>query len=101
MRLSGAGQKRETPDRLRETDPMRKPVPGMLLAAARDHGLDLARSWMVGDTVSDMGAGRNAGCRTLLVRTGYGDRVDASAGYVDHAAADLAAAAEVILAAAP
>jgi D-glycero-D-manno-heptose 1,7-bisphosphate phosphatase len=35
-------------------DPMRKPGPGMLMAAAQDHALDLAASWMVGDTVSDM-----------------------------------------------
>lgn len=56
-------------------DPMRKPGPGMLLQAAQEHDLDLDRCWMVGDTVSDMLAGRNAGCRSLLVRTGYGDKV--------------------------
>jgi len=78
-------------------DPMRKPGPGMLLEAAREHGLDLPRSWMVGDTVSDMAAGRNAGCRTLLVRTGYGDRVDATPAYVDHEAPTLAGAAKLIL----
>lgn len=53
-------------------DPMRKPGPGMLLEAARDHDINLAASWMVGDTLSDMLAGKNAGCRSLLVRTGYG-----------------------------
>jgi D-glycero-D-manno-heptose 1,7-bisphosphate phosphatase len=78
-------------------DPMRKPGPGMLLAAARDHALDLARSWMVGDTVSDMLAGRNAGCRTILVRTGYGSRYEHAYDCVDHIAADLRAAAEIIL----
>lgn len=52
----------------------RKPAPGMLLQAAADHRIDLARSWLVGDTLSDMGAGRGAGCRTVLVRTGYGAR---------------------------
>ena len=50
----------------------RKPKPGMLLAAARDLGLDLSRSWMIGDKVCDLRAGANAGCRTVLVRTGYG-----------------------------
>jgi D-glycero-D-manno-heptose 1,7-bisphosphate phosphatase len=45
----------------------RKPRPGMLLDAARDHGLDLARSWMVGDGLNDIQAGRAAGCRTILV----------------------------------
>jgi D-glycero-D-manno-heptose 1,7-bisphosphate phosphatase len=52
----------------------RKPNPGMLHAAAADLGLDLARSWVVGDNVSDLGAGAAAGCRTVLVRTGHGAR---------------------------
>lgn len=55
----------------------RKPAPGMLLQAAADHGLDLRRSWMIGDTRSDMQAGRAAGCRTVLVRTGYGAAIAA------------------------
>lgn len=56
--------------------PDRKPGPGMLLRAARDLDLDLARSWMVGDNVADVLAGRNAGCAgSLLVETGYGARV--------------------------
>jgi D-glycero-D-manno-heptose 1,7-bisphosphate phosphatase len=42
----------------------RKPRPGMLLEAARTHGLDLATSWMIGDSDSDIQAGKNAGCRT-------------------------------------
>jgi D-glycero-D-manno-heptose 1,7-bisphosphate phosphatase len=50
----------------------RKPKPGMLLAAARDLGLDLSRSWMIGDKVCDLRAGAAVGCRTVLVRTGYG-----------------------------
>ena len=45
----------------------RKPKPGMILAAARRHGLDLAASWMVGDSASDVAAGQAAGCRTVLV----------------------------------
>ena len=56
--------------------PDRKPNPGMLLRAAQDHGLDLTRSWMIGDKEIDLGAGRNAGCRVALVRTGYGMQVD-------------------------
>lgn len=75
-------------------DPMRKPGPGMLLLAAEDHGLDLARSWMVGDSLSDMLAGRNAGCRSLLVRTGYGARVETD---FDAEAATLAEATDIIL----
>ncbi len=45
----------------------RKPAPGMLLDAARALGLDLASSWMVGDTDADVAAGQAAGCTTLLV----------------------------------
>jgi D-glycero-D-manno-heptose 1,7-bisphosphate phosphatase len=45
----------------------RKPAPGMLLQAAREHSIDLANSWMVGDSDIDMQAGRAAGCRTLRI----------------------------------
>ncbi len=50
----------------------RKPKPGMLRKAAAELGIDLARSWMVGDRLTDLQAGAAAGCRTILVRTGYG-----------------------------
>ena len=39
----------------------------MILEAAEKHGLDLASSWMIGDNESDIQAGQNAGCRTILV----------------------------------
>jgi len=45
----------------------RKPNPGMLLRAAREHSLDLANSWMVGDSIPDVQAGRAAGCKTAYV----------------------------------
>jgi histidinol-phosphate phosphatase family protein len=45
----------------------RKPKPGMLLEAARRHGIDLRQSWMVGDSPKDAEAGKAAGCRTVLV----------------------------------
>jgi transaldolase len=45
----------------------RKPRPGLLFAAAADLGLDLSRSFMIGDRWRDVGAGRRAGCRTVLV----------------------------------
>jgi len=45
----------------------RKPLPGMLLGLAEKHGLDLGRSWMVGDAETDVETGRAAGCRTLRV----------------------------------
>lgn len=47
-----------------------KPKPGMLVRAAREHGLDLERSWMVGDSWRDVAAGKAAGCRTILVGPG-------------------------------
>lgn len=51
----------------------RKPQPGMLLAACRDLGIDPARSAMAGDRLSDIEAGRAAGCRACyLLKTGYG-----------------------------
>lgn len=52
----------------------RKPQPGMLLEAAVDLEIDLASSWMIGDKPIDVECGRNAGCRTVLVRTGYGSK---------------------------
>ena len=45
----------------------RKPAPGMLLDAAEELGLDLASSWMLGDTDSDVLAGHAAGCRAVLI----------------------------------
>lgn len=48
----------------------RKPQPGMLLRAARELGLDLSASFMVGDRITDIIAGARVGCRTILVQTG-------------------------------
>jgi D-glycero-D-manno-heptose 1,7-bisphosphate phosphatase len=50
----------------------RKPAPGMLLEAARSHQIDLAASWMIGDTAIDIQAGKNAGCRTALLLNNEG-----------------------------
>jgi len=47
--------------------PCRKPAPGMLLDAALSLSVDLADSWMVGDTDADVAAGRAAGCMTVLI----------------------------------
>lgn len=52
--------------------PCRKPRPGLLTRAARELGLDLGRSWMVGDILSDVEAGARAGCRTALLSYGSG-----------------------------
>jgi D-glycero-D-manno-heptose 1,7-bisphosphate phosphatase len=50
--------------------PCRKPQPGMLLNAAREHEIDLTRSWMIGDSGHDVKAGRAAGCRTVRLMEG-------------------------------
>lgn len=83
----------------------RKPRPGMLLKAARALPIDLGRSWMVGDRVTDLEAGWNAGVAgTVLVETGYGlkARAEAVAGGGTPpwtlTAASLSAAADAILA---
>jgi len=52
--------------------PDRKPSPGMILRAARDLGIDLAASVMIGDSAKDVIAGKRAGCATVLVLTGGG-----------------------------
>jgi D-glycero-D-manno-heptose 1,7-bisphosphate phosphatase len=49
----------------------RKPKPGLLLEAAREHGISLADSWMVGDRWRDVEAGKAAGCRTVFIDHGY------------------------------
>ncbi len=50
----------------------RKPEPGMLKRAEKNLNLDLKRSFLVGDKISDIEAGYRAGCQTILVLTGYG-----------------------------
>jgi D-glycero-D-manno-heptose 1,7-bisphosphate phosphatase len=53
----------------------RKPETGMLDDAAAKHGLDLSLSYMIGDKSTDVEVGQRAGCRTVLLRSGYGERV--------------------------
>jgi D-glycero-D-manno-heptose 1,7-bisphosphate phosphatase len=72
----------------------RKPAPGMLLEAAAEHGLDLVRSFFVGDKSSDIECGRRAGTRTILVLTGYGAQQNCAP---DFTARDLADAADIVL----
>lgn len=48
----------------------RKPQAGLLRLAAAEHGIDLARSWLIGDILDDIEAGRRAGCRTILIVNG-------------------------------
>jgi D-glycero-D-manno-heptose 1,7-bisphosphate phosphatase len=49
----------------------RKPAPGLLMTAAAAHGIDLSRSWMIGDILHDVEAGRRAGCRAILLDNGH------------------------------
>lgn len=74
----------------------RKPEPGLLTDAIRDFGIDPARSWMVGDATTDIEAGRRAGVKTILVRTGWAGRDGKSAIEPDYVAMDLAGAVEWI-----
>jgi D-glycero-D-manno-heptose 1,7-bisphosphate phosphatase len=59
----------------------RKPQPGLLLEAARRHEIDLAGSWMIGDSSHDVEAGRTAGCRTVRLM-GNDDSRDGNADMV-------------------
>lgn len=79
----------------------RKPQSGLLLAAARELGLDLADSWMVGDILDDIEAGRRAGCRrTVLIDAGRETRWELRPLRIPHfVVADLAEAARLIAAA--
>jgi D-glycero-D-manno-heptose 1,7-bisphosphate phosphatase len=78
----------------------RKPKPAMLLRAAADLQLDLSQSWIVGDRLLDMQAGRAAGCRCVLVRgvPAHHPAEDFSAAPPEYRAADLRDAAQYIIA---
>lgn len=78
--------------------PDRKPGPGMLLQAAVEHEVDLARSWMVGDSLSDTEAGRRAGCAgSVLVRTGLGGHASKAADPGTPVVGNLAEAIDFVL----
>jgi D-glycero-D-manno-heptose 1,7-bisphosphate phosphatase len=73
----------------------RKPLPGMLQAAAREWDVDLSRSYMVGDRWRDVEAGRRAGCTTILVDYGYREKLESEP---DRRVASLREAASWIVA---
>lgn len=66
-----------SPHRNDEPSPFRKPAPGMLLQAAREWSIDLSRSVMIGDALTDVQAAIAAGVRPMLVRSGRGHREEA------------------------
>ena len=76
----------------------RKPAAGLLERAAREQRIELAASWMIGDILDDVEAGRRAGCRTLLLDNGNETEWNVTPERVpDHLAHDLAEAAGLIL----
>ena len=73
----------------------RKPEPGMILQAAREHQIDLSGSFFIGDKEVDAECGRNAGVRTIRVQTGF--QRDTTGSIADWVAANFADAAKIIL----
>ena len=77
----------------------RKPKPGLLLQAAKDVDIDLSQSWMIGDGLTDVKAGKDAGCRTILLGRmkcelcGLMDEIDA---HPDFIVSNLLEAAELV-----
>jgi D-glycero-D-manno-heptose 1,7-bisphosphate phosphatase len=77
----------------------RKPEPGLLTTAAADHGIDPARSWLIGDILDDVEAGHRGGCRTVLIDNGNETKWRKSPLRRPHfVATDLAEAARLIAA---
>jgi D-glycero-D-manno-heptose 1,7-bisphosphate phosphatase len=78
-----------------DQSPCRKPRPGLILDAAKSHGVDLIASFMVGDRWRDIDAGANAGVRTILVDRGWPERAPEHA--PDFRVTNVSEAADVIL----
>ena len=76
----------------------RKPMPGLLQAAASEHDIDLASSWLIGDILNDVEAGHRAGCRAILLDVG-GETEWKKGPYrtPDYIVGDLLHAAEIIM----
>ncbi|MCD8104802.1 MAG: D-glycero-beta-D-manno-heptose 1,7-bisphosphate 7-phosphatase [Lachnospiraceae bacterium] len=72
-----SGYEDEVPELKFDCD-CRKPKPGMIMKAAEDFNIDLSQSWMVGDSEHDVKAGKNAGCKTVLL---VGEGTDSKRGY--------------------
>ncbi len=54
----------------------RKPKPGMLIQAAYEHNINLLDSYLIGDSMTDIEAGQQVGCHTVLLLTGHGAKTD-------------------------
>ena len=76
----------------------RKPAPGLVRRAAREHAVELGASWFIGDILDDVEAGRRAGCRTVLIDNGNETEWRLTAlRQPDHTAPNLLSAAQFIL----
>ena len=85
------------PEYRQESD-LRKPKPGMLLKASLERKIELVASWMIGDSLRDTQAGRSAGCRTILLRTGKASTSEQPKDTsVDFTAGSLAEAMDIVL----
>jgi D-glycero-D-manno-heptose 1,7-bisphosphate phosphatase len=73
----------------------RKPAPGMILKATRDHQIDVSRSFLIGDKEVDVECAHNAGIRAIRVRTGM--QCDVTGTTADWTADDLSAAVDIIV----
>jgi len=82
-------------ERFRRDSELRKPKAGMLQQASRELDIDLSRSWMVGDSPSDVEAGVRAGCRTILLQPGGASKPSGKF-RPDFTVATLAQAAEIV-----
>ncbi len=83
-------------DQYRKDSDWRKPKPGMLLAAAEEMDIDLAKSWMIGDTERDVEAGRNAGCRTILISSTRSEHGYSDKGRPDYVAVNMREAVNIV-----
>lgn len=83
------------PDAPEQPSECRKPAPGMVVKAMRDHQIDLSRSFLIGDKEIDVECARNAGVRAIRVRTGI--QRDVTGSNADWVADDVPAAVQIIL----
>src|SRR5712691_4256104 len=83
------------PDAPGQPSKCRKPAPGMVFEAARDHDVDLSGSFLIGDKEIDVECAHNAGIRAIRVRTGFDKMTEGSC--ADWVAENLPAAAEIIM----
>ncbi len=74
----------------------RKPEPGMLLRAKKEYGINFKKSYLIGDKTSDILAGKRAGCKCILVKTGYGGKDKLFSVKPDYVAKDLLEAVKII-----